>query len=101
MSTSQAAPGGSSSTWVLIVAGIGIGVVLIGYLWVNSAPISGVIYAVCLQAPPEGTRKEVVDFLRWATHKGQSFASKMKLTPIPQELVRRIDQKLEQVKTAK
>jgi phosphate transport system substrate-binding protein len=66
----------------------------------GSYPISGVVYAVCYQNQPGETQKRVVDFLRWATHNGQAYATKMTLAPLPDELVKRIDKKLETIKTA-
>ena len=38
----------------------------------DSYPIAGVIYAVCADRQPESNRKQIVDFLRWATHAGQA-----------------------------
>jgi phosphate transport system substrate-binding protein len=61
-------------------------------------PISGVIYAVCYQKQPDEKRKQVIDFLHWATHEGQPHAAKMTFAPLPPELVKRIDQKLETIK---
>jgi hypothetical protein len=51
---------------------------------------------VCYQKRPGATRKEVVDFLRWATHEGQQEA-KMTYAPLPAELVKRTDQRLEAI----
>src|SRR5262249_37633796 len=67
----------------------------------DSYPISGVVYAVCLQKQPEATQKQIVDFLHWATHDGQPHAVRMTYAPLPPELVVRIDQKLDAMKAAK
>jgi phosphate transport system substrate-binding protein len=64
----------------------------------DAYPISGVVYAVCLQTQPAATRQRVVDFLRWATHEGQAPAAKMTYAPLPPELVRGVEQKLETIK---
>jgi phosphate transport system substrate-binding protein len=64
----------------------------------NAYPITGVIYAVCFQNQPEPTRKQVVNFLQWATHEGQGYAKKMYYAPLPAELVRRVDQRLPLIK---
>jgi phosphate transport system substrate-binding protein len=61
-------------------------------------PISGVIYAMCYQNQPGAQRQQVVDFLHWATHDGQSYAEKMTYAKLPPELVKRIDQRLEMIK---
>jgi phosphate transport system substrate-binding protein len=61
-------------------------------------PISGVIYAVCNESQTESNRKMITDFLHWATHNGQQFASKMAYAPLPQELAERIDKRLESIK---
>jgi phosphate transport system substrate-binding protein len=67
----------------------------------DAYPISGVIYAVCYQKQPEATRGQVVDFLNWALHEGQTHAAKMTYAPLPPELVKRIDPKLEAIKGGK
>jgi phosphate transport system substrate-binding protein len=61
----------------------------------DSYPITGVIYAVCYRTQPDPTRKEVGEFLQWATHEGQGYAKKMDYAPLPAELVRRVDQRLQ------
>jgi phosphate transport system substrate-binding protein len=60
----------------------------------DAYPISGVIWAVCYQAQPGSTQQQVVDFLRWITHEGQKFAGTTSYAPLPDELVERVDQKL-------
>src|SRR5262249_16318665 len=67
----------------------------------DSYPISGVVYAVYLQKQPEGTRQQIADFVRWATHDGQPDGAGMTYAPLPRELVVRIDQKLDAMKAAK
>jgi phosphate transport system substrate-binding protein len=64
----------------------------------DAYPISGLIYAVCYQKQPDATRQRVVDFLHWAAHEGQPRAARMSYAPLPPELVKRIDQKLETIK---
>jgi phosphate transport system substrate-binding protein len=66
----------------------------------DAYPISGVIYAVCYQDQPGATRQRVIDFLRWSTHEGQAPAVKMTYAPLPPELVKRVEQKLETIKAA-
>jgi phosphate transport system substrate-binding protein len=84
----------------------------------DAYPISGVIYATCYQKQPEETRKRLVEFLRWATHEGQPSAAKIEeqlrkarekgaiaipspeaaAAPLPPELVKRTDQRVEAIK---
>gem|GEM_PF-729165 len=66
----------------------------------DSYPISGVIYAVCFQHQPADSRQRVVDFLQWSTHDAQPEIAKMTFAPLPPELVKRVDQKLEAIKNA-
>ncbi len=63
----------------------------------DSYPICGAIWAVCYQKQPTGTRKEVVDFLQWVTHKGQDLTSKI-YAPLPKELVKRVEEKIESIR---
>jgi phosphate transport system substrate-binding protein len=64
----------------------------------DAYPISGAIYAVCFQNQPGDKRQQVVDFLHWAVHEGQPAVAKMTYAPLPPELVKRVDQKLETIK---
>ena len=63
----------------------------------ESYPISGISYGVLYKKQPAGTGKAVVDFLRWAVHDGQSFSKKLDYAPLPEELVKKIDARLNQV----
>jgi phosphate transport system substrate-binding protein len=64
----------------------------------DAYPISGAIFAVCFQNQPAARRQQVVDFLHWAVHDGQQPIPKMTFAPLPPDLVKRIDQKLETIK---
>ncbi len=66
----------------------------------ESYPITGVIYAVCLDKQSETSRKPIVDFLRWATHDGQADVVKSDFAPLPTELVQRVDRRLDAIKPA-
>ena len=66
----------------------------------DSYPICGVIWAVCYQAQPASNQKKVVDFLHWATHEGQQFATSVSYAPLPDELVPRVEQRLQSIKAA-
>ena len=63
----------------------------------DSYPIAGVVYAMCLDQQPEKSRKQVVDFLRWATHEGQADVVKTGFAPLPAELVERVDRRLDAI----
>jgi phosphate transport system substrate-binding protein len=65
----------------------------------DSYPIAGVIYAVFSDKQSEASRKQIVDFLRWATHEGQADVTKAGFAPLPPELVRRVDRRLDAIKS--
>ncbi len=64
----------------------------------DSYPITGVIYAVCADKQSEASRKQIVDFLRWATHDGQADVVKTSFATLPSELVERVDHRLDAIK---
>ncbi len=66
----------------------------------DSYPIAGVIYAVCSDKQSESNRRQIVDFLRWATHEGQADVTKTGFAPLPSELVQRVDRRLDAIHAA-
>jgi phosphate transport system substrate-binding protein len=67
----------------------------------KSYPICGGVWAVCYQSQPRARHAQVVDFLRWITHDGQEYAEKkLSYARLPEELVKRVDKKLEQITPA-
>jgi phosphate transport system substrate-binding protein len=66
----------------------------------DSYPITGVIYAVCADRQSPAAQKQIVDFLRWATHEGQAEVGKTPFAALPAELVERVDRRLEAIKAA-
>jgi phosphate transport system substrate-binding protein len=66
----------------------------------DAYPICGAVWAVCFQAQPASNHTKVVDFLHWVTHEGQQYATDMSYAPLPEELVTRVDQKLQLIKVA-
>jgi phosphate transport system substrate-binding protein len=66
----------------------------------DAYPICGVIWAVCYEEQPAATQRQVVDFLLWATHDGQRFATDMAYAPLPPELVGRVEQKAKSIRVA-
>jgi phosphate transport system substrate-binding protein len=63
----------------------------------NSYPICGTIWAVCYKNQPAAERAKVVDFLEWITHDGQKLAAKRTYAPLPEKVVRRVDEKLKSI----
>jgi phosphate transport system substrate-binding protein len=63
----------------------------------NAYPITGCTWAVLFlkQKPEKG--KAVVDFLRWVIHEGQEHVAKPDYAPMPDKLVKPIDQKLDTI----
>jgi phosphate transport system substrate-binding protein len=64
----------------------------------DAYPICTAIWGVCYQSQPATSQKQVVDFLRWITHDGQKYAKGMSFAPLPPELVKRVEKKLETIK---
>lgn len=64
-------------------------------------PISGTTWAVLYQDMPAGAdRSAVVGFLRWAIHDGQKFCAPLDYAPLPAELAKRAEAKLDLVEPA-
>jgi phosphate ABC transporter phosphate-binding protein len=59
----------------------------------DSYPICGTTWAIVYPKPPRHG-KEIVDFLRWATHEGQKLAPAKHYVALPGTLVNRVEQKL-------
>lgn len=60
-------------------------------------PISGTVWAVVRTNPPAGKGQFLVDFLRWATHEGQQHAGRLYYTPLPPQLVERVERQLARI----
>jgi phosphate ABC transporter phosphate-binding protein len=67
----------------------------------ESYPICGTTWAIVPVQQPEDKAKEVVNFLRWATHDGQEYVTDLYYARLPKELVERLDKKLAAIKPAK
>jgi phosphate ABC transporter phosphate-binding protein len=67
----------------------------------DSYPISGTVWAVLYVNQPAGKGKAVVDFLRWVTHEGQSYAKDLYYARLPEDLIQRLEKKLDQVQVGK
>jgi phosphate ABC transporter phosphate-binding protein len=67
----------------------------------DTYPVAGTTYALLYADQtrnPSG--RDLVAFLRWATHEGQAYAPDLRYAPLPPELVRRIDATLDAVRLA-
>lgn len=64
----------------------------------NAYPVSGIVYALVYKDQKDAVKgKAAVDFLWWATHEGQSFAKELHYSPLPADLVKRVEEKLKSV----
>jgi phosphate ABC transporter phosphate-binding protein len=62
-------------------------------------PIAGTVWAILYtDQTGRATGPELVDFLRWATHEGQTYATELQFAPLPPDLVKRIDDRLAAVR---
>ncbi len=66
----------------------------------DAYPISGTTWAVLYVTQPVGKGQAVVDFLRWVTHEGQQYTKDLDYAHLPEELVHRLEKKLDQVHIA-
>jgi phosphate transport system substrate-binding protein len=66
----------------------------------DAYPIAGTTWAVAYQKPPEGKAEMLVKFLRWVTHEGQQYTKDLQYAPLPEEMVKRIDEKLKLMESA-
>jgi phosphate transport system substrate-binding protein len=64
----------------------------------DAYPISGTVWAVVYVHQPPGKGKGVVDFLRWITHDGQRYTKDLDYARLPDELVARLEKKLDQIR---
>lgn len=61
----------------------------------DAYPISGIVYVLAYKNqtnPTEG--KALADFLWWATHEGQKYAKDLHYAPLPEEVVKRVEEKI-------
>ncbi len=63
----------------------------------GSYPISGTTWAVLYRKQSGDAGRELVKFFQWVVHDGQRYSEKMHYAPLPQALVRRIDEKLKTI----
>jgi phosphate transport system substrate-binding protein len=67
----------------------------------DTYPVTGTTYALLyLDQTGNPSGRELVAFLRWATHEGQAYVKDLRYAPLPPELVQRIDPALDSVRVA-
>jgi phosphate ABC transporter phosphate-binding protein len=68
----------------------------------DSYPIAGTAWAVVfINQSNVKAAPELVAFLRWITHEGQAYVKDLQFVPLPQELIKRIDAKLDAIQLPK
>jgi phosphate transport system substrate-binding protein len=63
----------------------------------KSYPLAGFAYAIIYKNQPKSRGQVLVDFLRWATTTGQTHSRELDYAPLPDELQKRIEEKLSSV----
>ena len=66
----------------------------LGRTLLASYPIAGTTWAVFYANPPGDEGRELVAFLRWATHDGQKFSADLSYAPLPDAIVKRDEAKI-------
>jgi phosphate transport system substrate-binding protein len=67
----------------------------------DSYPITAVTWAVMYVNQPPDTAKHLVDFFTWVIHDGQKIAEQEKYAPLPPNLVKKSEEKLQMIKATK
>ena len=64
----------------------------------NAYPISGIVYALVYKDQKDSVKgKALVEFLWWVTHEGQSYTKDLHYSPLPTDLVARVENQLKAV----
>jgi phosphate transport system substrate-binding protein len=66
----------------------------------DSYPMSACTWALVYAKQPKDKGKQVIDFLRWATHEGQEYNTDLYYARLPQRLAKLVDARLKQVSFA-
>jgi eukaryotic-like serine/threonine-protein kinase len=65
----------------------------------DAYPVAGTAWAVLyVDLTDRAAGRELVEFLRWATHEGQAYVPELQFAPLPPDLVKRIDDRLGRVR---
>lgn len=60
----------------------------------DSYPISGFTYLLVYQTMPKEKGQKLVQFLKWAMKEGQTMAAPLHYAPLPKELIKKVDAKI-------
>jgi phosphate transport system substrate-binding protein len=63
----------------------------------KSYPVCGISYAVLYTRQPKDKGPVIVEFLKWATTDGQQFAKELEYAPLPDDLRKKVQERLGQV----
>lgn len=67
----------------------------------NAYPISSYTYILAYKNQPDAVKgKALADFLWWATHDGSKFAKELHYAPLPDEIVKRVETKINSMSAA-
>jgi phosphate transport system substrate-binding protein len=67
----------------------------------DAYPIAGTVWAIVYVKQPARKVEPVRDFLTWITHDGQKLTSKLHYAPLPEVVVKKIDDKLKKIEAGK
>ena len=60
-------------------------------------PVSGFTYLLIRKTMDKETGSKIVSFLKWAIHEGQKYAEPLAYSPLPQELIKKVDAKINEI----
>jgi phosphate transport system substrate-binding protein len=60
-------------------------------------PISGVVFLIAFTKQQPGKGKALVDFLTWVLHDGQKRCEALHYTPLPENIVKKVDEKIKAI----
>jgi phosphate transport system substrate-binding protein len=65
----------------------------------DAYPIAGTVWAIVYAQQPEDKAKPLADFLTWVTHDGQKHCEKLDYAPLPENIVKKIDEKIKKIRS--
>jgi phosphate transport system substrate-binding protein len=67
----------------------------------DAYPIAGTVWAIVYTKQPARKAEPVREFLTWVTHDGQKLTEKLHYAPLPEVVVKKIDDKLKKIEAGK
>ena len=65
----------------------------------DAYPIAGLTWILVYKRQSDHVKgQKIVEFLKWAVHDGQQYCKNLMYAPLPQEIVAKIDQRLQEIK---